>query len=184
MGPDENRWADAACRGLGKKEQAYFFPKKGRPSNTPKYQKYCGVCPIRLFCLAYALVHDEDGVWGGFTKAERDRLLINQPFLKTRLMTEAKTQGWFENRVPIDEIVQAVRQPEEALEVEQSEQMVEFAVVLDFVIPAQTPWTIDIEPFSLDAFEPPVELQVVAPLPTVPLPFYMESIEFHLDVVL
>ena len=34
----------------------------------------CRSCPIRRPCLAYALWHVEDGVWGGLTPRERERV--------------------------------------------------------------------------------------------------------------
>ena len=105
MGPDEGRWADAACRNATKKEQAYFFSEKGRPSKNPPFKRFCDTCPIRVFCLEYAIVHDEDGVWGGLTRKERERVVKSHPYLKDRLIKEAKKQGWFENRKSVDEIL-------------------------------------------------------------------------------
>ena len=32
----------------------------------------CGGCPVRLACLATALLDDEQGTWGGTTQEDRD----------------------------------------------------------------------------------------------------------------
>lgn len=38
-------------------------------------RKLCGLCPIRLQCLEYAVSNQEfQGVWGGLTEVERKRL--------------------------------------------------------------------------------------------------------------
>jgi hypothetical protein len=34
----------------------------------------CASCPARALCLAYALEHEQHGIWGGTTPAERDDL--------------------------------------------------------------------------------------------------------------
>lgn len=34
-------------------------------------QEVCGTCPVRRSCLASALLHDEQGVWGATTETER-----------------------------------------------------------------------------------------------------------------
>ncbi|WP_433463953.1 WhiB family transcriptional regulator [Spirillospora sp. CA-128828] len=34
----------------------------------------CAVCDIRAACLDYALNHNEHGIWGGLTRAERRKL--------------------------------------------------------------------------------------------------------------
>lgn len=38
-----------------------------------KARRVCDDCPIREHCLEVAIARDEDGVWGGMTKAQRDR---------------------------------------------------------------------------------------------------------------
>ena len=49
-----------------------FFPE-GRPANAPRL--LCKQhCPVREQCLAWALAHDEEGIWGGLTEPERRRL--------------------------------------------------------------------------------------------------------------
>ena len=48
----------------------FFFPEPG--SSVLDAKRICGMCPIRLACLEYALAHDERfGVWGGLSEKER-----------------------------------------------------------------------------------------------------------------
>jgi hypothetical protein len=35
---------------------------------------WCNLCPVRVECLAYALLYHQSGYWGGTTTAERRRL--------------------------------------------------------------------------------------------------------------
>lgn len=93
------RWNRAICSDL---EPDIFFPNAGRPPKNPEYKTICGNCPIQHFCLEYGIVHEEEGVWGGQTKSERDAL----PYiLKQTLIQKAKKEGWFEYRKSIDELV-------------------------------------------------------------------------------
>lgn len=110
----QSRWAYARCAGLSQQESdRIFFPRAGRPKKVMPYEEYCNTCPIRNFCLSYALVHDEEGVWGGMTKNQRDSLLLMSPKVKDQLIEEAKIQGWYEERRSIDEILSPVPEPQE-----------------------------------------------------------------------
>lgn len=60
----------AACLG---QDVATFFPARGGPA--PAAKRICGQCPVRLDCLRLALRGDELGVFGGFTRRERNRLV-------------------------------------------------------------------------------------------------------------
>lgn len=53
-----------------------FFPGGGRPSNKSK--EFCADCPVRVQCLDWALVHEEEGIWGGLTEAERSKLVLSR----------------------------------------------------------------------------------------------------------
>lgn len=65
----------AAC---GKSENAdSFFPGQGRP--TVAFRRVCQACPVRSACLAWAVEHEEEGIWGGLTEAERKKLLNRKP---------------------------------------------------------------------------------------------------------
>ena len=61
---------DAACTGGDPDE--WFPTAESRTDHLAK--SVCGVCPVRLDCLRWALTHDEKGVWGGLNDKERARL--------------------------------------------------------------------------------------------------------------
>ena len=66
------------CRG---RDSAQFFHPDGergssRNRRESKAKSMCGACPVRAECAAHALaVKEPYGVWGGFSEAERLRLL-------------------------------------------------------------------------------------------------------------
>ena len=62
-----------------------FFPGPDSYWTTPRYAKeICGRCPVKLDCLAWALENNErEGVWGGTTPKERQRLRKNMGLPKT-----------------------------------------------------------------------------------------------------
>ncbi|MFE3202146.1 WhiB family transcriptional regulator [Embleya sp. NPDC059237] len=43
-------------------------------ANISEAKRVCGTCPVRDPCLAHALAHHEQGVWGGLTEDERKEL--------------------------------------------------------------------------------------------------------------
>lgn len=70
FGTDLAWQTQAAC---GKTDNAdSFFPGGGRPSNKSK--RICAGCPVRAACLAWAIENGEEGIWGGLTERERQRL--------------------------------------------------------------------------------------------------------------
>lgn len=60
-----------ACRDA---DPETFFPKSGVSEDAAPAINTCRRCPFLHECLAYALTHDVDGVWGGTTAAQRSRL--------------------------------------------------------------------------------------------------------------
>src|ERR1700752_1064323 len=68
------------CRG---RDSAQFFHPDGergssRNRREAKAKSVCAACPVRAECAAHALATREPyGVWGGFTEAERLRLLAS-----------------------------------------------------------------------------------------------------------
>src|SRR6266545_2599831 len=64
-------WRERAeCLGRDTDE---FYPEADVPRiSDPKDR--CAFCPVARSCLASALLHDEEGVWGRTTEAERDEL--------------------------------------------------------------------------------------------------------------
>lgn len=108
MGVEEyqSRWAYARCAGMPNDEaDKTFFLSSGRPRKTPLHEQLCGSCPIVNFCLSYALVYDEEGIWGGMTKTQRDHLLEKNPTLQDRLIEEAKYQGWYVPRLSVEKLI-------------------------------------------------------------------------------
>lgn len=80
FGPELAWQKQAAC---GKDPEAdLFFPDGGRPSGRKK--KLCAGCPVRDQCLDHALTHLEQGIWGGLTERERERLLASRLPLHTK----------------------------------------------------------------------------------------------------
>ena len=64
---------DAACATA---DPELFFPdsQSGRAEKVAQAKKICATCPIAVQCLQYAVLNDEDGIWGGTTPSERKLL--------------------------------------------------------------------------------------------------------------
>ncbi|MEZ5380859.1 MAG: WhiB family transcriptional regulator [Microthrixaceae bacterium] len=61
----------ASCAGL---DSAIFYPPSDDEASRAK--AVCAECPVRIDCLEFAVtVREKDGVWGGFTAIERQRLI-------------------------------------------------------------------------------------------------------------
>lgn len=125
---------EGICRG---EDEQTFFPSVGK-NPTHARKDLCANCPVITECLDYAIMYDEDGVWGGLTKKQRKKL----HFLKSTLVTTAKSQGVYEHRVPIDDLIQSERS-----------RSVEAHSAVDEFLPEE--------------LEPPVELLRVVSVPTV-----------------
>lgn len=93
------RWTGAICTDV---DPEIFFPKPGRPAKDPVYKDICSNCPVQNFCLEYGIVHEEQGVWGGLSRSERDLL---GPAVKNRLVQKARLEGWFEDRPSADDLL-------------------------------------------------------------------------------
>lgn len=103
----QSRWALARCAGISSDEaDKTFFVSSGRPRKVPLHQNFCGGCPIVNFCLSYALVYDEEGIWGGMSKTQRDHLLEKSPELRDRLIEEAQRQGWYVPRLSVEKLIE------------------------------------------------------------------------------
>lgn len=61
----------AACRGTNPEK---WFPSSAQQALVPGLKAICLSCPVRAECLDSALLNDEDGVWGGLTRIEREEL--------------------------------------------------------------------------------------------------------------
>ncbi len=71
-------WMDKArCKGI---DPDLFHPDENdedqvKVAKKEKAKAICAECPVRLDCLEFAINKPEkDGIWGGATKDERDKL--------------------------------------------------------------------------------------------------------------
>jgi WhiB family redox-sensing transcriptional regulator len=63
-------WQDLAeCRTL---DTGLFFPERG--GSTKEAKAVCAGCIVSEDCLEYAVVHERDGIWGGTSERERQRI--------------------------------------------------------------------------------------------------------------
>lgn len=177
-----DRWALGSCVTLDlDTSDPIFFPKPGRPPTVPPYAKYCEPCPIVNFCLSYALIYDEEGVWGNTTKNQRDHLLSRYPELRDRLIQEASEQGWYFPRQTVEELIQPSVPEEDILPDTSLDDLefpdppeLEFVFLFDFEqeLPLQTP---PVENMPLD------ELQVEPLLEDSPNDQLSDSSEFRFE---
>lgn len=69
---DAGPFADASCVGL---DVEAFFPTKARLSeNNLAALEVCSRCPVRVACLTYAVKNNLEGIWGGTTDSNRNRV--------------------------------------------------------------------------------------------------------------
>jgi len=69
---DPFAWQEnAPCKGV---DLAYFFrdqkPKDGGVRGN--YRTICKECPVKSFCLEFALLYNLQGVWGGLSEKRRN----------------------------------------------------------------------------------------------------------------
>lgn len=69
LGKPEPWMEDASCR---QTDPELWFPDLGSNANDAK--AICRQCPVLAECLAYALEHQEEGIWGATSKKQRQRL--------------------------------------------------------------------------------------------------------------
>lgn len=69
----------AACRG---EDASVFYPpshleeREAKRDRERRAKELCGICPVRMECLEYALrTREPFGVWGGLNELERRNLL-------------------------------------------------------------------------------------------------------------
>jgi WhiB family transcriptional regulator, redox-sensing transcriptional regulator len=71
VSPPDHWQVRSACYGL---DPEIFFPTTEEEAGLAL--SYCGVCPVKEMCLAWALQNGERyGVWGGTTEQTRRRLI-------------------------------------------------------------------------------------------------------------
>lgn len=99
----------ALCRTLPESEaQSLFFESK----NYPEARRFCiGGCPVVDSCYLYAVAHGEEGIWGGTSPKERDKLgLAFQSMIRNYL----RIHGALEYRAPLEWL--SKREQEQLLE--------------------------------------------------------------------
>ncbi|GAB3751958.1 WhiB family transcriptional regulator [Microlunatus parietis] len=65
----------AACRD-GRPDD--WFPEDEQDGSAAfEPRRVCGGCPVARQCLSWALLADEQGIWGGTTGTERDAILAD-----------------------------------------------------------------------------------------------------------
>lgn len=70
---DGQQWmAEAACAAPNVPHE-WFFPDESKGENSVKAIAVCNGCIVMEDCLAYALKHGEQGVWGGQSERQRRR---------------------------------------------------------------------------------------------------------------
>jgi len=147
----------------------YFFPGKGRMSKEiRKFTGLCSDCLVKTQCATDALVHDEEGVWGGLTKTERD-IMFSQ--IGVQAVHQAIDQGWFQpERLPEHSAIRAIAKEYRSRKLTPSlpsqpvvvTRVVRSTVVFDFEL-------LDAAPTVAKAVALMVEQLEEAPLPTVVL---------------
>lgn len=75
---DDGFMVDGACYGWAMPRMAIFFADDGRRA-VDKFavleaKQVCENCPVQVECLMYAMEADMQGVWGGTTTKERERI--------------------------------------------------------------------------------------------------------------
>lgn len=69
---DDVKWmSKGLCRYA---DPRLFFPAYDAPSSTAEPKAICARCPVQGECLEWAINHDEEGVWGGTSEADRRAL--------------------------------------------------------------------------------------------------------------
>lgn len=58
------------------------------------YMRWCGPCPVRLECLAYAISNDEaHGIWGGTTPNARRQMVVQSLRRRARRLSQTQTNN-------------------------------------------------------------------------------------------
>lgn len=66
----------AACYGI---PTDMFFPRGDEQALLAAAKRVCRNCPIADACLQYAVANHMQGVWGGTSELERDRIRHGRP---------------------------------------------------------------------------------------------------------
>jgi WhiB family redox-sensing transcriptional regulator len=60
-----------ACIGV---DPEVFFPFESQAADVARAKAVCARCPLATDCLEVALGHRAEGIWGGTTTAEREKI--------------------------------------------------------------------------------------------------------------
>jgi hypothetical protein len=80
---------DAACRD----EDLNLFYPKSEEVLPPAVERLCSSCPVEADCLAWALRHEDHGMWARTTPKKRSRLRRAAGIPFTRLESMARIRG-------------------------------------------------------------------------------------------
>lgn len=102
----EIEWEKGAC--YGAPTNLFYMVEENRRHNdwidVGILRTICGGCPIYRKCLAYALEHENYGVWGGMTTQERNTLNGRAPAERSQeIISELAQYG-----VSITDITEAI----------------------------------------------------------------------------
>jgi WhiB family transcriptional regulator, redox-sensing transcriptional regulator len=67
-----------------------FFPGRGDIKTVCAAQKICADCEVSEACLQFALVTDAEGIWGGTTRQQREKMLGRRGGLGTDVPDDAE----------------------------------------------------------------------------------------------
>jgi len=99
---DQQGWrAFARCSKLTPetKDKLFFYSTGGSPS---KAKKFCNLCPVKGPCRDFAILYQEEGVWGGTTDDERQVFRTMMPDYVLLLRKEAVKHHSLEIRETIN----------------------------------------------------------------------------------
>lgn len=83
-------------------------PRYFTNNRNPKMAKFmCDMCPVKAQCLLWALIYDEEEIWGGLSKGERTRKYT--PSFRERLIEKAKRAGMYYSKIPLATYLQEYR---------------------------------------------------------------------------
>lgn len=79
----------SACKGI---DPIIFYPATDEEAGTAK--AVCDVCPVQVDCLEYAIAcREHDGVWGGHTERERQRIIRRRRRMRAMERKAAEEQA-------------------------------------------------------------------------------------------
>lgn len=81
----------ASCRGIG--IDFFYTEDSEQRGRHNKYidvnyvKKICNACPVQVSCLDWGLYHEADGIWGGLTHTEREKVRKERGIKYVNLLT-------------------------------------------------------------------------------------------------